>query len=80
MNGSLPPEDWMNVAGRFWTVANELIHHADAGRLVEAPGSSFNDRRMVREYIAAVRRLVDEVSFTPEPPGHDGDDTARGAA
>lgn len=73
-------EEWANIAARFWSIATEMIDHIDEGRLVEAPGSSFNDRRMVRDYVTAVRRLVDEAPFTPEPPDIDGDGTARGAA
>jgi len=60
-------DEWAHVARRFWTVVHELIHHADAGRLVEAPGSSFNDRRSVRAYLNAVRALLADGPFDSEP-------------
>ena len=76
MKTTLSHTDWMQTACRFWSIANELIHHVDAGRLIEAPRSSFDDRRQARAVLAAVRRILEESPFNGAPDDFEPDATA----
>lgn len=67
---SRPPltcEEWANAAARYHSLACELIHQVDSGRLVEAPGSSFNDRQNVRAFLDGVRAILAAGPFDSEP-------------
>ncbi len=74
-------EEWANAAARYHSLACELIHQVDSGRLVEAPGSSFRDRQNVRAYLSAVRSILADGPFDSEPDDFDsvdGDDSGGG--
>lgn len=73
-------EEWANVAARFWSVANELIHHIDAGRIAIVPGLSFTDRKLAHGYIDAVRTLLTDAPFEGQPEDSGPSNEPRGAA
>ncbi|MFT4046952.1 MAG: hypothetical protein QM661_09680 [Solimonas sp.] len=56
--GPVIPDDrrrWVVLFG----LVSEFLHHVDEGRLCVKPGAGLHDRRLVREFLAAARDLLE---------------------